>query len=263
MPARRRRIVAHLLAIALLVAACGDDPHWYFADADHEHHAAWSYQGDTGPEHWGDLDSAYRLARTGRSQSPIDIRPAAAISVPLPRTRFRYTPEPATFLNNGHTLQHNEAPGSWLEIDDERYALKQFHFHTPSEHSIDGALLDAEIHLVHQGASGEAVVVAILVRSGAKNRALEGVRGTLPREGSTKTLTGSIDPAELLPESHRLFRYTGSFTTPPCTENVEWFVLEQPIEASAEGIEELNALVGNNNRPTQPLHGRKVRVIEP
>jgi carbonic anhydrase len=263
MQARRHRIVARLLAIALLAAACGADPHWYFADAHHEHHADWSYEGDTGPEHWGDLDPAYRLARTGRSQSPIDIRPASALSGPPSRTRFRYTPEPATYLNNGHTLQHDQTPGSWLEIDGKHYALKQFHFHTPSEHSIDGALLDAEIHLVHQGASGETAVVAILVRSGETNRAFASVHGTLPREGRTKTLTGRIDPAELLPESHRLFRYTGSFTTPPCSEDVEWLVLEQPIEAGAAEIEELRTLLGSNNRPIQPLHGRKVRVVEP
>ncbi len=262
MPTCWPRGVTGLLTLPLLVASCTAAPHWYFAETDHEHHAEWSYQGDTGPEHWGDLDRAYRLARTGRAQSPIDIRPASAMPAEPPRIRFRYTPEPATFVNNGHTLQHDQAPGSWLEIDGKRYALKQFHTHSPSEHSIDGVLLDAEIHLVHKSGSGEVAVVAILVRRGAKNSAFASVYGSLPQEGQRKTLSGRVDPAALLPEGHRIYRYTGSFTTPPCTENVSWLVFEQPIEAGAEEIQEVRALEGINNRPIQPLNGRRVLVVE-
>jgi carbonic anhydrase len=257
------RCIAGLLALPILGAGCATDPHWYFSGADHEHHAAWSYAGDTGPEHWGALDPSYRLAETGRAQSPIDIRAASAIPAPPPQIRFRYAAEPATYVNNGHTLQHDQAPGSWLEVDGQCYALKQFHVHTPSEHTFDGVHLDAEIHLVHADAAGNVAVVGVLVRSGAKNPAFASVHGTLPREGQTKTLTGRIDPGAMLPESRRTYRYTGSFTTPPCTENVEWFVLEQPIEAAPEEIAGVHALEGNNARPTQPLNGRLVHVVEP
>ena len=263
MPKHLRRIFARLLTLPLLIAGCSTAPHWYFSGSEHEHHAEWSYQGDTGPEHWGDLDRSYRLARTGRAQSPIDIRPGIALASKPPQIRFRYTPEPATLVNNGHTLQHDQTPGSWLEVDGERYALKQFHVHTPSEHSIDGDPFDAEIHLVHMSSAGDVAVVAVLVRNGAENRAFARIYGALPPEGTTETLTGQIDPAALLPEDRGVYRYTGSFTTPPCTENVDWFVMEQPIEAGAEEIAAVRALEGSNNRPTQPLNGRRVLILEP
>lgn len=263
MPKRWLRWVAALFTLSILAAGCATDPHWYFTGAEHEHHAPWSYEGDTGPEHWGALDPSYRLAETGRAQSPIDIRTVSATPAPPLQMRFRYTAEPATYVNNGHTLQHDQAPGSWLEVDGERYALKQFHIHTPSEHTFDGAHLDAEIHLVHKNAAGDVAVVGVLVRSGAKNPAFASAHGTLPREGRTKTLTGRVDPGALLPESHRIYRYTGSFTTPPCTEKVDWFVFAQPIEASPEEIAEVQALEGSNNRPTQPLNGRRVFLVEP
>jgi len=113
----------------------------------------WTYEGEEGPEHWGEIDPAYAVCGTGTSQSPIDI--ASPSEKNLANISFHYQPSEIDILNNGHTVQVNYDAGSYIEFDGVRYDVAQFHYHAPSEHAIDGKLFAAEIHIVHKNADGQ------------------------------------------------------------------------------------------------------------
>ena len=248
------------IALTVLLAGCAARNHWYFSDKPHDHDAHWSYEGATGPEHWGDLSPEFRAAKEGRQQSPIDIRRASALDAHLPPIEFHYRANPAVFVNNGHTLQHTQGDRSWIVIADERYDLRQFHFHTPSEHTIDGRHARAEIHLVHGGEGGKTVVIAILVEEGAIEPELADAIHAMPHDRGGKATVGApFDVSGLLPKERGYYKYEGSFTTPPCTEGVTWIVMKDPFLGSSGAIDELRSILGANNRPVQPLNNRTVR----
>jgi len=217
----------------------------------------WSYAGETGPEHWADLDSEWVIAREGREQSPINI--AKPIEEDLPPIEFNYHPSRVNIINNGHTIQVNYDAGSSVKVDGETYQLQQFHFHAPSEHKIDGKSSEMEMHLVHKSAQGELAVVGVLINSGAANEAFEPVWKNLPTSaGDEQHYEDQVSTADLLPDSRSYFTYPGSLTTPPCSEGVKWLLLTTPIELSADQVARFAKIYGANNRPVQPLHDRRV-----
>ena len=232
--------------------------HHYFAKQESKHTVPWGYRGAIAPQFWGQLDSSYRLADTGKHQSPANLVSEEATKVDLPRLVFDYQSEQIVSRNDGHTIQHDEAPGSFLVWGDKRYALEQFHVHTPSEHKIDGVPFDMEIHFVHRSGLGEVVVVAVLVSADQLGE-LTMPLYTLPnQEGETVAYRGRRNPAEFVPKSREYFTYDGSFTTPPCTEGVKWIVMKRPLLASLQQITQFRSILQANNRPTQPLNGRVV-----
>ena len=222
----------------------GAPPHWSFAGAD-------------GPAHCGELSPAFALCGTGRSQSPIDI------SRPVPKhvgaLTFHYRPGRLNIVNNGHAIQVNYDPGSYIELNGTRYDLQQFHFHAPSEHEIDGRRAAAELHLVNQSADGRLAVVGVLIDTGAGNPAFAPILDHLPAmPGPVRRFDTRISAAGLLPATRTTYRYRGSLTTPPCTEGVQWIVMTTPVTMSAAQLAALTRLYPDNSRPLQPLHGRVV-----
>lgn len=216
----------------------------------------WGYQGEHGPAHWAEMDSGFSTCALGRMQSPIDIR--NALKADLPEIEFAYGAGPAEVLNNGHTVQVNLPASGGIAIGGAHYALLQFHFHTPSEEKIAGMAFPMVAHFVHKNAAGNLAVVAVLFKEGTQNQALAQVLGTLPAPGATHALTGTFDPTPMLPEQHGYYAFQGSLTTPPCSENVRWQVLKEPIEVSREQVAAFRKLYPMNARPTQPLNGRKL-----
>ena len=137
------------------------------ASAQEHKSAHWSYDGNEGPSHWGDLQPEFAACKTGHHQSPIDIRnPQKAELSPI---RFDYQPSPLHIIDNGHTIMVNYAAGSSIRVGDKQYTLKQFHFHRPSEEKINGKLYEMVVHLVHADQDGNLAVVAILFESGKDN----------------------------------------------------------------------------------------------
>ena len=131
----------------------------------------WTYEGEEGPDHWGDLDESYAACSTGKNQSPVDaVNPSAQ---DLTNVSFHYQPSAVNILNNGHTVQVNYDPGSYIELDGTRYDVAQFHYHSPSEHTIDGQSFPAELHIVHRNADGNLAVVGILLQEGTENAAYQ------------------------------------------------------------------------------------------
>ena len=226
--------------------------------------AHWSYEGETGPEYWGDLDPTNAVCTNGEEQSPINIETAKTEKDDeVEELKFNYAPTNFSLANNGHTIQGNPAAiDNSIVVDGEEYKLAQFHFHTPSEHQFNGQNFDMELHLVHKSANNELAVIGLMIKEGATNIALEKSWKVLPKKITTKDVkvTEAIDLMELLPENKQTFRYEGSLTTPPCSEEVEWIVLEQPIEMSKEQIDLFRQTFEDNHRPVQPLNDREVEV---
>ena len=226
--------------------------------------APWSYTGRTGPLFWGKLDPAYRACSEGHEQSPVDIR-GAHLNPALQPIQFHYIGGEVTVENTGHTIEVLVDPGSYIVANGARYDLIQFHFHRPSEHAVRGRLSDMVIHLVHRSADGKLAVVAVLlnVDMGDPNATLSTIWEHLPaKPGESERITDMVDPGGLLPEDRGYWTYTGSLTTPPCTEDVQWFVFQQPLTISREQLRAFTALYKMNTRPLQPLHGRKIEANE-
>lgn len=222
----------------------------------------WGYHGEIGPAHWGDLDPAFAACAEGQAQSPIDLA-AAETGEPVEFEMNAYQ-APLTVLNNGHTVQFNLDNGSTLSAEGKTYNLLQVHFHTPSEHVAKGKPFNAEAHFVHRADDGTLAVVGVLIREGTANPTLASLFRHLPKEeAEAETFPGTtIDPNGLIPRRTELFHYTGSLTTPPCSEGVNWYVFATPATASAKQIATLAGVLGANARPAQPLNDRAVLISE-
>ena len=217
----------------------------------------WTYSGETGPEHWAELAPEFAACGIGVNQSPIDIsRTIAAELAPL---QFNYKGKGTTIVNNGHTVQINVEPGSWIHADDEDFQLVQFHFHSPSEHQLNGELFPLEGHFVHQNSSGALAVVGILFRAGEWNTDLARIGAAAPKV-IDQPATIDLDIADLkMYGNHKsYYRYNGSLTTPPCSEGVQWYLLKRPGHIATEQAAEFVTLIGEDARGPQPINARIV-----
>ncbi len=219
---------------------------------------AWSYTGPTGPSQWGALGPGHALCASGRNQSPVDL--TATLEAELPALETSYSAVGRELVNNGHTLKLAYPEGNALRVDGATFALKQVHFHAPSEHTVDGRRYAMEAHLVHANAAGELTVVAVLFERGEAHDALRGVWAQMPSQaGERATLASGLDAEALLPAKRGYYRLNGSLTTPPCSEGVRWMVMKQPVTASDGQLQAFSDLMGHaNNRPLQPLNARRV-----
>ena len=226
---------------------------------EHGAEHSWSYGGTTGPDHWGDLNPEFAPCKRGHSQSPIDIRTTQKTD--LPAIRFDYKPAPLHIIDNGHTVMINYAPGSSIQVGDKQYELKQFHFHRPSEEKINGRRYAMVVHLVHVAHDGSVAVVAVLLQKGEDNSLIHELWGDFPQEKDREQILDNvqINVATLLPADRRYYTFSGSLTTPPCSENVTWYVMKQPATVSAAEIQDFSRLYRDDARPTQPLYGRLVQ----
>jgi len=239
--------------------------------------AVWDYTGDRGTSHWASLDPAYEFCGIGKEQSPINIQ--KAIPQPGHLLEFHYQPVPLDFsadgittlnlrgkkiiIDNDHTLQLDFKQNhlEYVTANRERYFLKQFHFHSPSENQLNGQAFPLEIHFVHQGSTGNLAVVGVFIKEGKANAELAKILTNLPalKEQKHTLQNPNLDLYGLLPSKHSFYSFKGSLTTPPCSENVEWLIMAEPIQASFEQIAKLKQFLGHENaREVQPLNKRKV-----
>jgi carbonic anhydrase len=217
----------------------------------------WTYTGSTGAASWGTLDPAYATCSKGVAQSPIDL--GQTKKADLPDLDMSYKAVAGTVVDNGHTIQVDVKPGSKVKIDGTEFELAQFHFHGPAEHTVGGRTFPLELHLVHKTPAGKLAVIGVLVTTGEENPAFTPVLSNLPSAENVGKAIGDIDPAKMLPSLRATYRYTGSLTTPPCTEGVAWNVMAQPISMSKAQLDMLTkAFHEPNNRPVQPLGSRDV-----
>ncbi len=218
----------------------------------------WTYEGETGPAHWGELSPDYAACSKGKRQSPVDI--ANPVEAELPALKFNYKKSrELAVLNNGHAIQVNASKGNTLKAGKSEFELLQFHFHSPSEHTLNGKYYAMEVHFVHKDGAGNLAVVGAFIEEGKHNAAYDKIWRHMPKEaGKKKILLTSYNTPELLPKNKDYYRYPGSLTTPPCTESVTWLVLKTPIQLSKKQIDEYRAVLNHTNRPVQPLNNRLI-----
>ncbi|PHR92834.1 MAG: hypothetical protein COA69_05770 [Robiginitomaculum sp.] len=217
----------------------------------------WEYTGSHGPAHWAELSDEFTMCATGRLQSPFNI--TVDIKAYLPALGLGYNAVPLKVLNNGHTIQVDQADAGQLSVDGKTYNLLQFHFHAHSEHTIDGKTFPLEMHLVHASAQGELAVVGVMIEEGAPNAELAKIWQHMPSgEGEVAQEGLNVEVRKLLPASRKYARFMGSLTTPPCSEGVNWHMLSTPITASAEQIAAFKAIFPMNARPLQSKNNRLV-----
>lgn len=237
-------ILTSLTICSSLALAAGQEPHW-------------TYEGEEGPEHWGHLTENFDICSKGKNQSPIDL--VTDYAAELPQLNFDYThPGALIETNTGHAIQENVQPGNYVSILDHRYELIQFHFHSPSEHTVDGNYHPMEVHFVHQNEAGKYLVVGLMFEEGEHNEVLAELPSFRAERGEPPR-SEPIDYNLLILDRVNYYMYNGSLTTPPCTEGVRWIVFKQPVIASAEQIQHYHDLLGfDNNRPIQPLNARNI-----
>lgn len=229
------------------------------------------HQSDRDPLKWGSIS---KICSDGKEQSPINIPPYNE-SKNWPDPGFNYEKSKINVTNNGHTIKFayvadTDGVLSWRK---QRYYLTQFHFHTLSEHTINGKHFPIEMHLVHVDKHGNpAAVVGVMIEVGDKrNKALprsSELNEILPNElGGVYWSGQKINIQALLPEDRTSYRYRGSLTTPGCNEGIHWLLFPTPIQISSKQMDELLLVLnelefaredGSNNRPLQLRNDRIV-----
>jgi carbonic anhydrase len=224
-----------------------------------ETHPEWGYAGEIGPDRWGCLSSDYHLCSAGVEQSPVNL--AGYVPGGTEPVTFDYTTIAVQARNNGHTVYLDFDPGSRVSVGGHRYELLGVHYHSPGEHLLDGESFAAELHLVHQDAGGNLAVVGLLFRLGKPSPLVEDLLGLAPATGVEADIGGGPNAAEFVPSHSGYYGYSGSLTTPPCSEGVRWMVMQGIGTVSPDQVDILQSLThGPNNRPPQPIGDRQIVV---
>nr|ACN85221.1 unknown [Oryza punctata] len=131
-----------------------------------------------GPERWGLIRRDWATCSFGRRQSPIHLSAAAVAGGGYHRRAGRlllsYRPAAASLVNRGHDIMVRfDGDAGGVVVDGEAYTLRQMHWHSPSEHAVDGRRYDLELHMLHQSETrdGRYAVVAQLFDIGHRRDA--------------------------------------------------------------------------------------------
>jgi len=255
-----------LNGIIIFLLSCNSEskngiiPQNNFHEDKNEH---WSYEGKTGPEHWAEVEKNSNCNNV--HQSPINIIDKDVIlDTELSPLKIHYSPSTKIHdvANNGHTIQYNFENGNYITFNNEKFQLKQIHFHEESEHTINGIRYPLEMHMVHMNDKSQFVVFSVMVQEGITSEPFDFLENYLPLEAGEKKVVNSFFDLTLnLPKNLNFYYYVGSFTTPPCTEGVNWFIFKEPITISVEQVKKLQKLMPiHNYRNEQPLNGRIVKT---
>jgi carbonic anhydrase len=233
-------------AAALLIGSAA------FASGHGEAH--WDYDAH-GPSHWCDFSA---VCKDGKAQSPIDIQTEKTVSI-APNHIIKVDENvqaKSQIVDNGHAIQVNVENGGKINVEGVDYRLVQFHFHGRSEEKIDGKQYDLVAHMVHKSDAGNLLVVGVLFEEGKQSNAI--LEQVITGVGTN----GLINPAKLLPgHSDHYYHFMGSLTTPPCSENVRWYVMKEVQNATKGQIGAMRKFYDHNYRPVQPLNGRVVEAL--
>ncbi|MDH5258901.1 MAG: carbonic anhydrase family protein [Gammaproteobacteria bacterium] len=250
-----KKTLAILVGIGVITGCTGGDDH-----KNNGHSAKhWSYEGDEGPSHWASISDEFKLCEKGEQQSPVNITDEQVMNMQNIAYHYKES-ENSRVINNGHTIQVNYEEGSYATIGGKKYNLLQFHFHSPSEHQIHGKHADMVAHLVHKSDDGQLAVVAVLFDKGTENSFLSPVWNVMPTKKGETTVHEKLKIKDLLPSDKGYFNYSGSLTTPPCSEGVNWNILTTHVSVSSAQIDAFTHIFPKSVRPVQPINNRVIGV---
>jgi carbonic anhydrase len=245
------------LSLPFLLASCNDDEKTIPESCDG---IEWTHHGaDNGQDEWVNLCQGYS-ACGGDAQSPINITNAVSNNS-LDSLSFNYGTTTVEIENNGHTVEFVCEAGSTVSVGGTSYPLKQFHYHSHSEHQLDGEHLPLEVHFVHQASSdSDAIVVGAFFEQGAENELFAKFLADFPKQKGDPNFesTEEIELGTLLPSNKSFYHYKGSLTTPPCSEIVHWYVLKNRITASAAQLAQFKLILLADFREIQATNGRPI-----
>lgn len=256
----------------------------------------WNYDGIQGSqEEWGNLSPDNAKCILGMEQSPIQISFTEVMRLAPLQFDYKLTPATVAFRNWGFEITLK--PGNQLTLLKETYELKKILFHTPSEHVIKDEFYIGEAQLIHESPGGKVLAVSVLIKEEGdvmqpgmdrwlmavpdamydEKKIMEGGMSKanpdiLPAAASAppnaglplrrmpgfKPVTFNFNPMDLLPEKHSYYVYKGSLTMPPCTEDVQWHVLKEPIRITNMQMQYMVKPMKRNSRTKQPIYGRTV-----
>ncbi|XP_073112378.1 alpha carbonic anhydrase 7-like isoform X1 [Elaeis guineensis] len=225
-----------------------------------------------GPDHWGEIHKEWATCNNGDMQSPIDLTHERVKILPgLGRLKRNYRASNATLKNRGHDIMLEWVEGGgWIRINGNEYQLKQCHWHSPSEHTVDGKRFDLEIHMVHESSDEKIAVVGIIYKTGRPDTFLSELMEHIKEVADTEekeTNVGIVDPRHIKIGSRKYYRYMGSLTTPPCTQGVVWTITKKVRTVSREQVRLLREAVHdsaeNNARPIKPINQREIQFYTP
>jgi len=217
----------------------------------------WSHhKGEDGPENWSNLCDGFADCG-GKSQSPINIDTSILKkSEKSGALKFSYERSGVSIINNTHTVQFNVSGNNKVNLNGKDYKLLQFHYHSLSEHTIDGKRYPLEVHFVHKHSSNDFAVIGVLFNQGEENKLFQNFLANFPKTKGKFKSSDMINLMSLFPKNKSYFSYSGSLTTPPCSEVVNWYVLQNFVSASNEQLEQFSMILNNNYRPIQALNNR-------
>ncbi|MEL4455661.1 carbonic anhydrase family protein [Lutimonas vermicola] len=254
------RIAIVILMLSMSYSCNREDQKQQVHEGSQESH--WSYEGETSPEHWAELEKDSDCS--GQRQSPVNIIDIHTVEDQNQESTIELFYSPKTILNkvrnNGHSIQFLFDKGDSIAYNQTNFNLVQIHFHEPSEHTINGIRYPIEIHLVHQSQEKNYTVLSIFGFEGEQSQTMEDMESFLPlQKGQEKEIERAFDLSRLFPANKSYYAYEGSLTTPPCTENVQWVIFKEPIVVSLEEVLKLkDNMPLENYRNEQPLNDRLV-----
>jgi carbonic anhydrase len=238
--------------------------------------AAWSYDenSETGPENWSTLDSSFKTcSENSQAQAPLDLFTFRIASPMSPLLTPQYKAGNILVRNTGNYVRLVPHRGSMLYWGDKIFELVYAQVHTPSEHHMAGETFPVEIQFIHKAQEDDQLaVLALLYKQGLENPFIERILEAAPEEsGKEDFLGGAINLGDAIPKditqyksgtrvSYPHYTYDGSLTTPPCRENVRWFVWSKPDHISKEQITRLTRLVSKSS--ARPIQAQNTRVVE-
>ncbi|WP_334074596.1 MULTISPECIES: carbonic anhydrase family protein [Paenibacillus] len=197
---------------------------------------------------------------SGKMQSPINIVTSKAVKYKGSDLTLKYDKVGTSVVDDGHSIQVGLR--GTAEIDDRTFSLKQVHFHAVSEHTINGKHYPLEGHFVHESQDGRKAVIGVMFKAGKANKAFQQILDAAKAnaKGEKGVKIDKLDIQKLLPTHLSYYHYLGSLTTPPLTENVEWYILKETVELSQKQLDEFYQYYDDNHRNLQKLNGRTVFI---
>ncbi|EFQ27171.1 carbonic anhydrase [Colletotrichum graminicola] len=233
--------------------------------------ATFNYNDITGPLNWHTYSNASTTCSTGVQQSPINLNDTSATLVSGKTLGFDVPdlPHGAEFENLGSTLEV-VAPNGTLTRRGRKFNLKQFHFHTPSEHRVDSEYFPMEVHFVFQadeeqlgnstGPGYSVLGFLIEVDNSAPSEFLKSVFARVDEvaEPGSVSETEPLSFCELrtVLEHAEVYQYDGSLTTPPCSEGIAWNVVAEPLRIDDVTYRAAKKIMKFNARYTQNVPGK-------